>query len=263
MFGLDTLFAPAMIAALVVIVVIAAIAHGAVGFGFPLISTPLVALLVDVKTAVLVTVVPNIAINLVSILRGGKWGESIGRYWPMPIWVVFGTLVGTHFLLAAPAELLQVLLAAMILMFLAQDSIRQLDWTWIRRRPTLAGAAFGLGAGLFSGAVNVAAPPLVIYFMMLELPTVALTQILNLCFMAGKIVQAATLGLAGPGSVALLTASLPLTVVGIGALAVGIQLQKRMARGVYFKVLRVTLATFVILLISQVAIELTHRLVRS
>jgi uncharacterized membrane protein YfcA len=193
MFGLDTLFAPAMIAALVVIVIVGAITHGAIGFGFPLISTPLVALLVDVKTAVLITVVPNIAVNVISVLRGGNWRANIGRHWSMAIWVVLGTMIGTHFLLVAPPELLQLLLAAMIVVFLSQDRIRQLDSTWITRRPAASGAIFGVVARLFSGAVNVSAPPLVIYFMMLELPPLALTQTLNLCFIAGKTIQAATL----------------------------------------------------------------------
>jgi uncharacterized membrane protein YfcA len=260
MFGLDTLFAPAMIAALVAIVIVGAIAHGVIGFGFPLISTPLVALLIDVKTAVLITVVPNIVVNVASILRGGNWRESIGQHWPIAIWVVLGTVVGTHFLLVAPPELLQVLLAAMIVVFLSQDRIRQLDWTWIKRRPAVSGAAFGIVAGLFSGAVNVSAPPLVIYFMMLELPPVAMTQTLNMCFMVGKLIQAATLSLAGPGSLPLLYASLPLAALAMAALFVGIQLQKRMSPVIYFKILRVTLAAFVVLLIGQAAIEVAHRI---
>lgn len=260
MFGLDTLFAPAVLAALVAIVVVGAIAHGAIGFGFPLISTPLVALLIDVKTAVLITVVPNILVNVVSIVRGGNWRESIGRYWPIPVWVVLGTIVGTRFLLLAPPELLQLVLAATIVVFLLQDRIGQLDWTWIRRRPAVSGSAFGIVAGLFSGAVNVAAPPLVIYFMMLELPPVALTQILNLCFIAGKTIQAATLSLAGPGSLALLIASLPLTILAVCALFLGIQLQKRMSPDIYFNILRVTLAAFVVLLIGQATLELARRL---
>ena len=260
MFGLDTLFAPAMIAALVVIVIVGAITHGAIGFGFPLISTPLVALLVDIKTAVLITVVPNIAVNVISVVRGGKWRESIGRHWPMALWVVLGTVIGTHFLLVAPPELLQLLLAAMIVAFLLQDRIRRLDLTWIRRRPAVSGAAFGMVAGLFSGAVNVSAPPLVIYFMMLELPPLALTQMLNFCFIAGKTIQAATLSLAGPGSLPLFAASLPLTVLAIAALLLGILLQKRMSPAVYSKILRATLAAFVVLLTGQAAIELAHRL---
>jgi len=260
MFGLDTLFAPAVIAALVVIVIVGAITHGAIGFGFPLISTPLVALLIDIKTAVLITVLPNIAVNVISVVRGGNWGESIGRHWPMAIWVVLGTMIGTHFLLVAPPELLQLLLAAMIVAFLLQDRIRQLDLTWIRRRPAVSGAVFGTVAGLFSGAVNVSAPPLVIYFMMRELPPLALTQVLNLCFITGKTIQAATLSLAGPGILPLLAASLPLTVLAIAALLLGIRLQKRMSPDAYSRILRATLAAFVILLTGQAAIELAHRL---
>jgi len=57
----------------IAIIVIAGLAHGTIGFGFPLVSTPLVALLVDIKTAVLLTVLPNVAVNMISILRGGNW----------------------------------------------------------------------------------------------------------------------------------------------------------------------------------------------
>jgi uncharacterized membrane protein YfcA len=259
MFGLETLFSPAMIAVLVAIVILGAIAHGAIGFGFPLISTPLIAFFIDIKTAVLITVVPNIVVNLVSVVRGGNWRESIGRYWPMAVWVGLGTIIGTHFLLVASPELLQLLLAAMIVVFLLQERIRQLDLTWIRRHPAASGAAFGVLAGLFSGAVNVSAPPLVIYFMMLELPPLALTQVLNLCFIAGKTIQAATLSLAGPGSLPLLSASLPLTVLAIAALLLGIRVQKRLSPRIYSKILRATLAVFVVLLTAQAAIELAHR----
>jgi uncharacterized protein len=259
MFGLDTLFAPAMIAALVAIVIVGAIKHGTIGFGFPLFSTPLIALLIDVKTAVFITVVPNIAVNVVSILRGGNWRESIGRHWPLAIWVALGTIVGTRLLLVAPPELLQIILAAIIVVFLAQARIRQLDWTWIIRRPAVSGAVFGVVAGLFSGAVNVGAPPLLIYLMMLELSPVALTQILNLCFIAGKTTQAATLSLAGPGSLPLLIASLPLTALAVASLLLGTQLQKRMSDALYFKILRVTLGTLVILLIGQAALGLARR----
>jgi len=248
-----------MVVALVAIIIAGAIKHGAIGFGFPLISTPLIALLIDVKTAVLITVLPNVAVNVVSILRGGNWRESLGKHWPMAIWVVIGTVLGTHFLLMAPPELLQVLLAAMILLFLVQAFIRHLDWEWLIRRRAVSGTAFGVLAGLFSGAVNVGGPPLLIYFMILELPPVALTQTLNLCFLASKLGQAATLSLAGPESLPLLTASLPLTGLAIASLLFGTQIQKRMSDAFYFKILRVTLAVFAILLIGQATIELGRR----
>ena len=113
---MEHLFSPLLIVAIVAIVIVAGLAHGTLGFGFPLVSTPLVALLVDVKTAVLVTVVPNIALNLISVARGGKWGQSVGEHWPLAGWVVIGTFFGTRLLLTLRPEPLQLLLAVIIVL---------------------------------------------------------------------------------------------------------------------------------------------------
>jgi uncharacterized protein len=67
------------------VIVVAALAHGTMGFGFPIISTPVVAMMTDIKTAILVTLFPNIAVNLISVLRGGNWRRSIGKYWPVAV----------------------------------------------------------------------------------------------------------------------------------------------------------------------------------
>jgi uncharacterized membrane protein YfcA len=83
-----------MLAALVVLLIVAALAHGALGFGFPLISTPIVAIFSDMRTAILLTLFPNIVINIISIMSGGNWRHSIGRYWPISIYVMFGTVMG-------------------------------------------------------------------------------------------------------------------------------------------------------------------------
>jgi hypothetical protein len=247
--------APATVAILAIIVM-GGLAHGAIGFGFPIISTPFVALLIDVKTAVLVTVIPNLAINLISIVRGGRWRESVGQYWPVAACVVAGTLVGTRLLISAPAEPLRLLLAAMIVVYLQQDRLKRLDWSFIVRSPRGAGIGFGLVGGILSGAVNVAAPPLIIYFMTLQLPAVAMTQTLNLCFLAGKATQAASLGIAQKGGAALLVRSLPLTAVAVAALFAGMRLQSMMHPETYRKVLRGTLWAMAFLLIAQVAWKL-------
>src|SRR5262249_57320497 len=112
---------------------------------------------------------------------------------------------------------LQIVLALMIVVFLLQDRLRALDWSWSKRRPQLAGFLFGTVAGVLSGAVNVAMPPLVIYLMTLELTPIALTQVLNLCFIAGKSVQALALGVSDATSQKLLYASPPLAPLAAGA----------------------------------------------
>ena len=251
--GAEQLFSPALAVTVTGIIVLAGLAHGTVGFGFPIISTPLVALLADVKTAVLVTVLPNIAVNVISILRGGNWRASIGRYWPLAAWVVVGTLLGSRLLLTARHEPLQVLLAVMIVVFLLQDRWGRLDWSWAKRRPQLAAFVFGATAGVLSGAVNVALPPLVIYLMTQELTPIVLTQTLNLCFIAGKTVQALALGVSDTTSQRLLYASLPLVPLAAGAVYAGLLVQRRISAETYTGLLRIALGAIAAALLLQVA----------
>jgi uncharacterized protein len=256
--NLDQFFSPAILAMIAGATIVAGLAHGTIGFGFPLISTPLVALLVDVKTAVLVTVLPNIVVNLISILRGGQWRQSLGKYWPLALWVVVGTLIGTRLLLSARPEPLQILLAAMIVFFLLQDRLRQLDWSWVKRNPGIAGFGFGVTAGFLSGSVNVALPPLAIYLLTLGLSPIALTQTLNLCFISGKIVQATSLVASDAASVQLLKASLPLVVLAAVSVLAGMRLQSRISVETYRSVLRWSLGAMAIVLVVQVAWELAR-----
>ena len=50
-------------------VLVAAFVKGAIAFGFPTIATPLFALVVDVRTAVAVLILPNLAMDVVQSLR--------------------------------------------------------------------------------------------------------------------------------------------------------------------------------------------------
>ncbi len=241
------------IVTMVAIMAVAGIIHGVIGFGFPVISTPMVALLADVQTAVLATLFPNIAVNLVSIVRGGSWRESIGRYWTMPIYVLGGAIAGTRVLLLADPRPLKLLLAAMIVVFLQQHRLRRVDWSWLARHPQASSLAFGLAAGFLSGTVNVAVPPLVIYFMALGLAPVAMTQILNLCFLVGRSTQLVTFALAGKLDGTTLVVTSPLTAVAVLLLFAGLAVQRRTRPAAFQSLLRVVLWAMAALLVAQVA----------
>jgi uncharacterized membrane protein YfcA len=74
--------------------------------------------------------------------------------------------------------------------------------------------------------------------MLLGVETTVMTQILNLCFLGGKTVQAATLGAAGEIRLAAALANIPLTLVGVGGLVLGTRLQKRFTAEAYHRALR-------------------------
>ncbi|MGH8616551.1 MAG: sulfite exporter TauE/SafE family protein [Burkholderiales bacterium] len=236
-----------------VTIFIAGFAQGALGFGFPAISAPVLTLMMDVKAAIVLNLLPNFAVNLYSTLRGGNWRASLGRYWPVAVWVLVGSWAGVSVLLLSPQEPLRVLLAAVIFFYLYQQRLARLDWTWLTRYPRLSAAVFGLAGGFFSGAVNLALPPLLIYFLLLGLEAQAMTQILNLCFLGGKTMQGVMLGAAGAIRLDAVLANIPLTFVAFGGLLLGQRLQSRFSGAQYQRVLRVALSVIALLLIGQAA----------
>lgn len=237
------------------VMIVAGFAHGTMGFGFPLISTPMVAMMTDIQTAVIASLFPNLAVNAISIVRGGHWRASIARYWPVAAYVFIGTIVGTRVLLLADPEPLKLLLAAMIVVYLQQARLRRIDWSWLARNPRGSAAIFGLLAGFLQGTVNVTVPPLVIYFMALGLDALAMTQILNLCFFVGRVTQAATFGAAGHVDMAMLVATASLTFASVAALVAGLALQKRIPRETFQALLRAALWLMALILAGQVAIH--------
>jgi uncharacterized membrane protein YfcA len=217
---------------------LAGITQGALGFGFPTISTPILVLLVDVKTAIILNLLPNFTVNLISVVQGGNWGASLGRYWPVAAWVLVGSWIGASLLIVAPSDPIRLLLAAMIFAYLWQHRLARLDWGWLARRPRLSAAAFGLTGGFFSGSVNNSLPPLLIYFTLLGLETMVMTQILNLCFLGGKVVQAATLATAGEIRLTAVLANIPLTLVALIGMWIGARLQRHISKETYTRLLR-------------------------
>jgi len=125
----------------------AAAVHGAVGIGFPMVATPLLAMILDVKTAVLVLVLPTILINTANIARGGNWKNSIVQYWPLALYGVAGSFMGTQILMAAPPEIFRPMLALVIILYLNAERLG-LGFSWIPDHPQLATALFGTAAGL-------------------------------------------------------------------------------------------------------------------
>ena len=247
--GLD--FPPLVWAAIGAAIFVAGLSQGAMGFGFPAISTPVLALMTDIKTAVLLNLLPNLTVNIISVVQGGNWRASLGVHWPVAVYALIGSFIGASVLVIAPAEPLRLLLAAIILVYLYQKQIALLNWQALMRHPRGAQAAFGLTGGFFSGSVNNSLPPLLIYFMLLGVETTIMTQMLNLCFLGGKLVQAATLAGAGELSLRAAAANIPLTLVALAGMAAGQRLQRYFSVATYQRLLRKILFVIAALLVVQ------------
>ena len=147
-----------------VIVGFAAAVHGGIGIGFPMIATPLLALVTDVRTAILLLVLPTVVLNVANILKGGRWRHSIAVFWPLAVYGMIGSVIGTRLLIVFSPEPFLSLMAAMLVIYLNADRF-DAGFTWVHRHPRIAFAVFGLTAGILAGTVSVMLAVLAVMLM--------------------------------------------------------------------------------------------------
>ena len=226
-------------------------AHGAIGFGFPVVATPLVALVTDMKSAITLLAPVTLVLVVISALRGGSVRELLRNFWFLPLAIAVGAWLGTLVLLAAPPEPFTLILALVILFYLNVDRLGRGQSETVQRLRVPFGIAFAFLAGIFEAIANVAGPLLLVYFMLLGAAPAQIVQTLNLCFSVGKGSQVATLAAAGAVSPAVWLTVAALTLPAVGGLAVGMRLRSRIDAQTYRAWLRKALWIMALLLIAQ------------
>ncbi|MDP2242127.1 MAG: sulfite exporter TauE/SafE family protein [Burkholderiales bacterium] len=238
---------------IVVVIAFSALVQGTLGLGFPMVATPLIALATDMKSAVILVLLPCVATVVANIVKGGPLRPVLAEFWMMPFYALAGAVVGTSFFIAFPAFPFSVLLATVLLVYLNLDRLGKTDWPLIRRHQALFGVLFGLAAGFTEGTANAAAPPLIVYYLALGLSPIALVQALNICFFAGKTTQFATLASSGGVSLAQWLITLPFAAVATGGVLYGIRIRSRVSVATYRRWLRLMLFAVALLLLGQYA----------
>src|SRR3954462_7525601 len=86
---LPTIFACA------VALLLSGVVKGILSVGLPLVGMPLLTLVVDVKTAVAILMIPLVLSNLIQAIEGRGTLAMIKRFWPLIIFLIGGTFAGT------------------------------------------------------------------------------------------------------------------------------------------------------------------------
>ena len=250
MTGLDAL--PVLAIVWIVLALAAAgLVHGTLGLGFPLVATPLIALISDIKTAVVLVAPVTWVVVVAAIVIGGPFLPTLREWWRMPIWMVLGSLTGTYVFIRTDAAPLTLLLAVAILVYLALDRIGRGESQRMKDHRHPFGAVFGCFSGFFEGAVNIAAPPLLIYFLALGLAPTALVKVLNLCFLTGKTTQISTLLATSAVPASMWVATPLLSAVGVATLIVGMRIRNRVDAATYRGWVKLALLAIALILIVQ------------
>lgn len=143
------------------VIFIAGAVHGASGFGQGLIAMPILALFIDIKTVIPLSLFNGLVIGVTLMLR---WRRRLdfGKAWPLIASSVFGIPIGVYFLKTWDASALKTGLGVLLVAFSLYSLIG------VKIAPAMSagwGYAFGFFSGMVGGAFGLNGPVSLVYVM--------------------------------------------------------------------------------------------------
>jgi len=146
--------------ATLLIIFLASFTQGFSGFGFALISIPLLSFVVGIKYAIPLGALCGLVINVVLAVKLQNH-INFKELKKLLIGAVLGIPPGVFFLAKAGTGLIQIMLGTVVLLFVVFSSTNLFKPKEIN---SIYGYIFGLSSGLLGGAFNASGPPVLIYF---------------------------------------------------------------------------------------------------
>ena len=223
------------------VVLAAGFIKGAIGFGFPSLATPLLSLVVDVKTAVVVLILPNIVMDGIQFARRGAPLATLRRLGTLLLSGGVGIVLGTRVLTLLSPRTATLVLGVFVLIFVALSVTGLAPKIPPHWEPWLSPPA-GFAAGVIGGVTNSPATALVLYFHGIGLAKHDFISSIAFTFFFYKLVQLGAVTWYGLLPWSLLGVSVALTAVALAGFAVGLRVQDRMDQRSFNRVVLVFLA---------------------
>lgn len=199
---------------------------GTFGIGTPLLTVPLMSLVLPAQLTVVLMAAPVVLANGWQAFNAGNPVGIARRFWPLCIAMVFGTYIGTRMLSSIETRPLVIAIAALIAGFVLIQSVRP-RYRCPPRFERQAGVCAGFIAGIVGGISSMFGPLLVLYLLALDLRKNEFVQAVSMLFLWAVIpwvIALVAFGMLDPHTALLsLAASVP-TLLGI---ALGQLLRKR------------------------------------
>jgi uncharacterized membrane protein YfcA len=155
---------PGLISLLAVSLVIAGLLKGVIGVGMPIVAFPMLSMLVDVPTAVMLLSMPLVLSNIPQALEGGFVAQTLLSLAPVLAGMIPGVWIGVAVLLHVDPAIAKIAAGAVVIAVAALTLLAPK----LEIRPRLIGPV-GLGAGFCGGLLGGIAAfsgPLVFMFLL-------------------------------------------------------------------------------------------------
>ncbi|QIR76279.1 sulfite exporter TauE/SafE family protein [Sulfurospirillum diekertiae] len=181
----------------ILIVLLAGFFHGIVGFGFPMIATPLFVLFLDLKQAVLYTLFPTLVTNVVSLKKANSFSDIWQRFWLLILSVMIGSIVGTYLLVAYYSHYYKLILAGVMLLYLNKERLHLSLTRAVAEQKNMTTIIMGVLSGLVGGMANIMSPVLIMLVLEFKLDKKRAIGVMSFCFIANKTLQILIFGYHG------------------------------------------------------------------
>lgn len=211
--------------AMAVIFLLAGVVKGAVGFGVPFVTVPLLAQLVPVPTAAALSILPIIVSNVVQAVQMREAAGVLRTLWPLFLALPIALAASVRLITALDARVLALLIGVLVEVFVLLQVIGGLPPLAPRARvPALV--LSGVAAGVLGGATSFYSFPSLQVFLALRLTPREFVFAASAMFVLGSLVLGtgfAALGLLdGPG--------VAISVATLAPLLLGLQFGQALAR---------------------------------
>ena len=205
---------------ILLILFISTFIHSTLGFGQALIAMPLLAMVVELKTATPLVAFVLMTIAAIILLR--NWCVvDLNAIWRLVLSSCFGIPVGLVLLKGVPEARMKLFLGVLVILFslynLANRHLKMIDLSQVSGRSVLA-YLFGFVAGVLGAAYNTSGLVITIYATLRGWPPDRFRSTLQSYFVFTGLLILASHGLAGlwtPDMFRLYVTALPLVLAGI------------------------------------------------
>ena len=232
---------------LIGLILFASFTQGLTGFGYALISIPLITLLTDIRYAIILGALCGLVMNIYLLiqLRGHITFADVKS---LIIGSVVGIPFGVYFLSEANPQLLKTFLGILVLIFVLLSLTKVIKQRGINSR---WGYLFGLFSGLLGGAFNTNGPPILIYFYLQNWDKLKQKASITGFFIVSSVIIVSSHAISGLTTKAIFMDFLMYLPVVLIGLFIGSSLFSRVSSKLYNKIILFGLLAISILLILR------------
>lgn len=169
---------------------------GATGAGAPVLAVPALVMFFDVKTAVIILLLPNLFTNS---WQAWTYRSHLPRERFLTLLIlggIVGIAAGTWALTRLPSDILQVVVGGVVMLYIG-FRLAHPHWLLGRTLGTAMSAPAGLVAGILQGASGISAPVSITFLNAMRLERVAFIPTISLLFLVFVMIQIPALGFGG------------------------------------------------------------------